>query len=178
LDLTEKLSQLRKERNDLNSKATKFEQEIKILKEKKFESYGDNNSTVIFELTENECENLSFQQNITADESCFSETSNLTTETSVVNEEITESSTKIACQECTKTYNTLENLRRHQRKVHSERENDQEYLCSECNKKFKHKSDLTQHLRIHQEKIDCSLCSANFTRKDNLLKHMRNKHNK
>ena len=89
MDLTEKLSQLRKERNDLNSKATKFEQEIKILKEKKFESYGDNNSTVIFELTENECENLSFQQNITADESCFSETSNLTTETSVVNEEIT-----------------------------------------------------------------------------------------
>ena len=171
MDLTEKLSQLRKEHNDLNSKATEFEQEIKILKEKKSESFGDNNSTVIFKLTENECENLSFQQNITADESCFSETS-------PVLEKVTENSSKIACQECTKTYSSLENLRRHQRKVHREHKNEQEYSCSQCKKKFKHKVDLTQHLRIHKEKIECSLCSADFTRRDNFLKHMRNKHNK
>ena len=177
MDLTEKLSQLRKEHNDLNSKATEFEQEIKILKEKKSESFGDNNSTVIFKLTENECENLSFQQNITADESCFSETSNLTTETSVVLENITENSSKIECQECTKSYSTLENLRRHQRKVHAEHENEQEYSCTQCNKKFKFKVDLTQHLRIHQEKLSCKICSVKFTRQDNLYKHMRNKHN-
>ena len=171
------MSQFKTENNELNFKATELEKEIKRLKEKEFES--SSNSTVILELAETvECENVSFQQNIPADESCFSETSNLATETSVVLEEITENSSKIACQECPKTYKTLENLRRHQRKVHAEHENEQEYLCSQCNKKFKFKVELTQHLRIHKDKIDCSLCSVKFTRRDNYLAHLRNKHNK
>ena len=91
-------------------------------------------------------------------------------------EEITESSSQIACQECNKSYHTLENLRRHQRKVHAEHVNEQEYSCLKCDKKFKFKADLTGHLRSHQEKINCDLCSAKFSRNDNLLKHKRLKH--
>jgi len=49
------------------------------------------------------------------------------------------------------------------------------FQCSYCDKKFGHKSTLTNHLRIHnrEKPFECSYCDKKFGQKRNLSIHLR-----
>ena len=152
----------------LKEKITNFAQDKTGQKE--LQTLDDNQSTFQDENQKND----DFTENSTIDQS------DVGNQSSVVNEEKIETkkaSSRYECEDCDKTYANPESLRRHKVKIHIERENLEEYLCLHCQKKFKFKEDLTNHIRIHQKKIDCNICDAKFTRRDNYLKHLRKMHN-
>lgn len=53
------------------------------------------------------------------------------------------------------------------------------YRCTECNKSFVRKEHLLRHMVLHsgERNYACDICSKSFSRHDNLLKHIRT-HNK
>ena len=52
------------------------------------------------------------------------------------------------------------------------------YNCLQCSSKFKHKFNLTKHIKsVHtQDEFQCDQCASSFGRKDSLEKHKRRKH--
>ena len=52
------------------------------------------------------------------------------------------------------------------------------YNCLQCSSKFKHRFNLTKHIKsVHtQDEFQCDQCASSFGRKDSLEKHKRRKH--
>ena len=48
-----------------------------------------------------------------------------------------------------------------------------EYLCNNCPKKFKQKTNLVRHMKCHSDnQYECDQCSKFFLRKDSLKRHV------
>ena len=82
---------------------------------------------------------------------------------------------QVMCDQCEKSYSSIEQLRRHTRIVHE----NIKYTCDKCSRSFGRKV----HLKIHYESIhegrrfDCDLCDYKATQKYNLITHKKIKHN-
>ncbi|ELT96684.1 hypothetical protein CAPTEDRAFT_121424 [Capitella teleta] len=91
--------------------------------------------------------------------------------------------TSYKCTQCGKTYRSSGPLKRHTMLVHSgealvEEDGDdgvqKQFSCNICHKIFEHKSNLTQHMRVHAGgQHSCQMCTATFTTKGEYTTHMR-----
>ncbi|KXS93569.1 hypothetical protein AC578_3897 [Pseudocercospora eumusae] len=83
-----------------------------------------------------------------------------------------------ACEECHQTFRTLEDLKRHMRNVHMERQ----HPCTvpNCSRSFVFPKDLRRHYnQVHERngtEFRCPHCTKKYTRKDNLDRHIRSDH--
>ncbi|XP_034837002.1 zinc finger protein 32-like isoform X3 [Maniola hyperantus] len=88
---------------------------------------------------------------------------------------------RMKCMKCGKSFQKYENFEAHMRghfgkKVHLETHNDQKnYSCSQCGKKFAQPGNLKIHLIRHTgiKNYACTMCEMRFYIKADLVKHMR-----
>jgi KRAB domain-containing zinc finger protein len=76
------------------------------------------------------------------------------------------------CSACGKMYHDGTSLKEHWKRVHSD---EQPFVCGHqgCEKKFKTKRDLRQHLAVHEDKKEvCEICGIKFRRPKELRSHM------
>ena len=53
------------------------------------------------------------------------------------------------------------------------------YMCTECNKSYKHRNSLVKHLKCHnKEQYMCNICDKTFNYSANLTRHIVSKHSK
>ncbi len=75
------------------------------------------------------------------------------------------------CTTCDRAYYSLSNLIRHNRTVHGE---NKKLPCTKCEKTFKHKDSLKEHMQCHNGiKVKCSICHKFVRCKKTLIRHMR-----
>ena len=76
------------------------------------------------------------------------------------------------CSVCDKIFSQSGNLATHKKIAHSE---EKPHKCSTCGKRFKLRSYLTVHLRIHsvERPYSCTLCDKSFRHSSNLASHMK-----
>ena len=79
---------------------------------------------------------------------------------------------KYMCQQCTKAFTQMGNLRRHIAYIHKQ---EKPYICSKCQKSFKRSDDLTRHDRSHnsEKPWNCQQCQNTFKSSSDLRKHTR-----
>lgn len=79
-----------------------------------------------------------------------------------------------ACEICSKTYDKKTSYQYHMKTKHTS-EDDRQYQCSVCFKRFAVKGDFTRHSRIHtnEKRFSCSECGKKFTDRSTHLKHER-----
>ena len=78
----------------------------------------------------------------------------------------------LKCQYCEKTYGTVSNLRKHERKAHQKTPLK---TCTECDYKTDDSSLLKIHLRIHsgEKPFACNRCAYASIKKSDLTKHIK-----
>uniref|UniRef100_A0A3Q3X0K7 C2H2-type domain-containing protein n=1 Tax=Mola mola TaxID=94237 RepID=A0A3Q3X0K7_MOLML len=78
------------------------------------------------------------------------------------------------CEICSRSFNSLQSLHRHQQYRNMERG----YKCTLCCKIFEGRQDLTKHLQDHTNErfYCCSLCGKRFLKVDALNAHKKEKH--
>lgn len=87
--------------------------------------------------------------------------------------EVSNSETQL-CDECGRSYNTIQALRKH-KQFHAE----PKFECSECGKKFIHKNRLKRHIPIHglsSDKYVCNECGSEHSSEDAYYKHITKVH--
>ena len=80
----------------------------------------------------------------------------------------------IKCSQCTKSFKTLTELKRHTISEHSNRP----YACPHCPHKSNTKDKLDRHLLSHstpRESFQCEHCEKKFVFKNSLKKHLEKK---
>ena len=78
------------------------------------------------------------------------------------------------CPVCRRDFDTKAQAQRHMLRIHSGAARS--FICEQCGKGFKVKSDLQHHMKTHGEKsLPCNLCELKF-RTLNSLKHHRMTH--
>uniref|UniRef100_A0A8D8WWE2 Zinc finger protein 26 n=1 Tax=Cacopsylla melanoneura TaxID=428564 RepID=A0A8D8WWE2_9HEMI len=84
------------------------------------------------------------------------------------------------CTACKKTYSQRNDFLKHlkyKHKVNFERSVFKRFECYYCNKIFKHKSEIRNHMEIHMNfKYKCDLCGIEYKLKCALKKHIKQKH--
>lgn len=80
--------------------------------------------------------------------------------------------TEFTCKICKEVFNTLENLRIHQKKANHKR-SAKNYVCSYCNKAFLSRDHLNRHIRTHtkEKPYHCGTCGMRFSMVQNLRRH-------
>ncbi|XP_045765055.1 zinc finger protein 431-like isoform X5 [Maniola jurtina] len=78
---------------------------------------------------------------------------------------------KFKCQNCTKSFRTMGNLRYHIKKSHSTIE--EKYKCEHCINTFSCKGSIMRHMVTHMKRqFACTLCKKEFRLKYALKRHM------
>lgn len=79
---------------------------------------------------------------------------------------------RITCKQCQRTFAQLRYLRKHEYEVHRKLT---QFNCGICNKVFNRRSNLTEHMLIHEHKYlaPCSVCKKSFRTKSALRLHER-----
>ena len=78
------------------------------------------------------------------------------------------------CEECGDTFRLESTLRSHRINKHSSERN---YICSICNKSYKHATDLKVHMNIHTNtRFKCDLCGSDFSAIQTLKEHIMCRH--
>lgn len=79
---------------------------------------------------------------------------------------------RITCEQCQRKFAQLRYLRKHIYEVHRKLT---QFNCSVCLKVFNRKSNLTEHMLIHEQKYlaPCSICQKSFRTKSALRLHER-----
>ena len=107
------------------------------------------------------------------------------------------------CKQCSSKFSSIGNLKRHERKIHSDQWNldtTSQFSCNECDMKYSSMAALSNHNKwkhgdlanatntdeqeepsvepVVEEKsgLKCPTCEKSFTRKDNMNKHIKTKH--
>ncbi|XP_044010989.1 putative zinc finger protein 66 [Aphidius gifuensis] len=73
------------------------------------------------------------------------------------------------CDICGKTYNNKSSLTYHRYNKH--KEIIKNFSCEDCNKRFKTKKNLSNHMELHKTKYICEECGAQLKTKYGLTKH-------
>lgn len=83
---------------------------------------------------------------------------------------------KYLCDTCGSKFFCSGSLRKH-KALHDDK--DIRYRCEICNKSYKTKESLNDHLKAHQGRFDhaCDLCDNAYVRKDKLIRHRLKIHN-
>lgn len=78
---------------------------------------------------------------------------------------------KFSCDICSKIFNHPSSVIYHKESEHS---NGRRFVCSKCNKSFKHKQLLQRHQNVHSTKRphSCDVCQQGFKSRANLLNHL------
>ena len=81
------------------------------------------------------------------------------------------------CDVCDLLFKTLELLSDHQITIH---DNNQQFVCRYCSKKFNDKYNMRKHVLIHvgEKRHKCSFCEKAFLRKDHLRSHLQTHYNR
>merc|ERR1712129_274133 len=76
----------------------------------------------------------------------------------------------VACNICSKYFNKVEGLRRHQNIHQPVRA---KYQCKFCDKSYSTSSNVATHTVVHtgEKKYQCTFCELNFFRSDSLSRH-------
>uniref|UniRef100_A0A1B0CLJ3 Putative transcription factor grauzone n=1 Tax=Lutzomyia longipalpis TaxID=7200 RepID=A0A1B0CLJ3_LUTLO len=86
---------------------------------------------------------------------------------------------RLECPDCRKVFNSHENLRIHRLNKHTPEE-EMEFVCDKCSKRFATKYSLTSHMMMHmsreEKKHVCSTCGAAFARSYILKSHIERVH--
>ena len=85
----------------------------------------------------------------------------------------------IICNICERKFTRKQNLLKHQKKQHNTVENEK-VKCHKCGKQYANESILKTHnYTVHEENKDfiCNMCEKKFTLKHNLLEHLKKEHN-
>lgn len=79
---------------------------------------------------------------------------------------------RITCEQCQRTFGQLRYLRKHIYEVHRKLS---QFVCSECRKVFNRKSNLLEHMLIHEQKYlaRCNVCKKDYRTKSALRLHVR-----
>ena len=74
------------------------------------------------------------------------------------------------CPKCTKTFNSVQNLKAHMKSHTGDNHN---FSCTACSKNFKRSEHLKRHMNIHtgEKPFSCPLCFKSFSRADRLGLH-------
>ena len=83
-------------------------------------------------------------------------------------------SSNFDCTACGKVFSSQYNLNAHIKSSHSS--SHSLFICEICDKKFKFKTSLTRHMKLHNDETDyffCYLCSKPFSEKWRLERHER-----
>lgn len=76
----------------------------------------------------------------------------------------------LRCVECNITFTKARSLASHMKK-HKNKQNQAEFVCDTCGKRFLKKCILKRHLSMHEKKYKCDECSKSFARRDQLVAH-------
>lgn len=81
------------------------------------------------------------------------------------------------CETCDMLFKDLELLTDHQRTVH---ENNRQFACRYCGKRFNDKYNMRKHVLIHvgEKRHKCQFCDKAFLRKDHLRSHLQTHYNR
>ena len=81
------------------------------------------------------------------------------------------------CETCDMLFKDLELLTDHQRSVH---ENNRQFACRYCGKRFNDKYNMRKHVLIHvgEKRHKCQFCDKAFLRKDHLRSHLQTHYNR
>ena len=81
------------------------------------------------------------------------------------------------CETCDMLFKDLERLTDHQRTVH---DNNRQFSCRYCGKRFNDKYNMRKHVLIHvgEKRHKCQFCDKAFLRKDHLRSHLQTHYNR